>query len=248
MNESIPSSAHPPHAAQKPRIWFRVSWFHKSLKSSRAMLENIEGDSAHLVFWRCRWPRKPRSTWDPPAAGECHTATYRQLVKNPHGERCGRSQGATLTQDHPRSVESPIRLSNSPRTRLPSSTEANGSSAASPKSVTVLLSSPRTVGRAEHKIWRAYNAAPGSDWWTTFYPADNMQRPTGPLCDGCHSVNYNIQTKTVTEWNVGCEKCHGPGSAHANAPSKANIVNPARLEFAARQRRLHPVPIPRVSP
>ena len=74
-------------------------------------------------------------------------------------------------------------------------------------------------------------AAPGSDWWTAFYPNDNMQRPTGPLCDGCHSVNYNIQTKTVTEWNVGCEKCHGPGAAHAAKPSRENIVNPARLDF-----------------
>jgi predicted CXXCH cytochrome family protein len=80
-----------------------------------------------------------------------------------------------------------------------------------------------------NKVWRAYNAAPGTDWWTAFYPPDNMQRPTGPLCDGCHSVNYNIQTKTVTEWNVGCEKCHGPGSAHGANPSKSNIVNPARL-------------------
>ena len=27
------------------------------------------------------------------------------------------------------------------------------------------------------------------------YPADNMKRPTGPLCDGCHSVNYDIQNE-----------------------------------------------------
>src|ERR1700681_285312 len=66
-----------------------------------------------------------------------------------------------------------------------------------------------------HQIWRAYMVAPNTDWWVPHYPADNMQRPTGPLCDGCYSVNYNIQTKTVTEWNVGCEKCHGPGSVHA---------------------------------
>jgi predicted CXXCH cytochrome family protein len=83
-----------------------------------------------------------------------------------------------------------------------------------------------------HKVWRAYNA-PKTDWWAAFYPADNMQRPTGPLCDGCHSVNYNIQTKNVTEWNVGCEKCHGPGAAHAAKPSKTNIVNPARLDTVA---------------
>lgn len=81
-----------------------------------------------------------------------------------------------------------------------------------------------------HQVWRAYNAQKGTDWWTAFYPPENSGRPTGPLCDGCHSVNYNIQTKLVTEWNVGCEKCHGPGSAHVKQPSRANIVNPARLD------------------
>jgi predicted CXXCH cytochrome family protein len=43
-------------------------------------------------------------------------------------------------------------------------------------------------------------------------------------------VNYNVQTKAVTEWNVGCEKCHGPGSVHAAKPARTNIVNPARLD------------------
>ncbi len=81
-----------------------------------------------------------------------------------------------------------------------------------------------------HQVWRAYMVAPNTDWWVPFYPADNMQRPTGPLCDGCHSVNYDIKTKAVTEWNVGCEKCHGPGSTHAGRPLQSNIVNPARLD------------------
>jgi predicted CXXCH cytochrome family protein len=57
-----------------------------------------------------------------------------------------------------------------------------------------------------------------------------MQRPTGPTCDGCHAVNYDVRTKTPTEWNVGCEKCHGPGSEHVAAPTRANIVNPSRLD------------------
>ena len=81
-----------------------------------------------------------------------------------------------------------------------------------------------------HQMWRPYVVAPNTDWWVKFYPPDNMQRPTGALCDGCHSVNYNVQTKKVTEWNVGCEKCHGPGAAHAAKPSRTNIVNPARLD------------------
>ena len=64
------------------------------------------------------------------------------------------------------------------------------------------------------KKWSNYHvAATGSDWWAQYYPdpGDNSARPTGPFCDGCHSVNYNIATKTPTEWNVGCERCHGAG-------------------------------------
>jgi predicted CXXCH cytochrome family protein len=81
------------------------------------------------------------------------------------------------------------------------------------------------------KVWRAYGAKPGTDWWVEHYPPGQMERPTGPLCDGCHSVNYNVDTHAVTEWNVGCEKCHGQGSDHAAKPSKDNIVNPKRLDY-----------------
>src|SRR3984885_9394794 len=82
-----------------------------------------------------------------------------------------------------------------------------------------------------HKIWRRYFVANGSDWWAPLYPRDNFQRPTGPLCDGCHSVNDDIAKKTVTEWNVGCERCHGPGSAHIAKPVRETVVNPARLDY-----------------
>jgi len=82
-----------------------------------------------------------------------------------------------------------------------------------------------------HKLWRPYKVAPNTDWWVPHYPDDNMQRPTGSTCDGCHSVNYDVRTKTPSEWNVGCEKCHGPGADHAANPARANIVNPARLDM-----------------
>ena len=81
-----------------------------------------------------------------------------------------------------------------------------------------------------HKKWKPYHVADGTDWWTKFYPSANSQRPTGPLCDGCHSVNYDIATKKVTEWNVGCERCHGPGSEHVKLKGHGGIVNPARLD------------------
>jgi predicted CXXCH cytochrome family protein len=83
-----------------------------------------------------------------------------------------------------------------------------------------------------HK-WSKYVVQPGTDWWATVYPPDNMQRPTGPLCDGCHSVGYEINTKQVAEWNVGCERCHGPGSEHAAHPTRANILNPAHFDHVA---------------
>jgi predicted CXXCH cytochrome family protein len=81
------------------------------------------------------------------------------------------------------------------------------------------------------KIWLPYHVEAGTDWWVPFYGPTNNDRPTGPTCDGCHSVNYVIETKKVTEWNVGCEKCHGPGSLHVAHPAKTNIVNPETLDY-----------------
>lgn len=86
----------------------------------------------------------------------------------------------------------------------------------------------------KNKKWAPYHVKDGTDWWTKHYPdpvGDNSGRPTGPLCDGCHSVNYNIETKQVSEWNVGCESCHGAGSNHVQNPKLFNILNPARQNF-----------------
>lgn len=85
-----------------------------------------------------------------------------------------------------------------------------------------------------NRKWSRYHVADSQDWWAKLYPdpaGDNSGRPTGPLCDGCHSVNYNIQTKTPSEWNVGCEQCHGAGSEHVRDPKPFNILNPARQDY-----------------
>ncbi|HEX4180562.1 MAG TPA: c-type cytochrome [Caulobacteraceae bacterium] len=85
-----------------------------------------------------------------------------------------------------------------------------------------------------NKKWSPYHVPDnGGDWWARFYPdpGDNSNRPTGPLCDGCHSVGFDIKTSTVAEWNVGCERCHGAGSAHAANPTRFNILNPARQNY-----------------
>jgi len=81
-----------------------------------------------------------------------------------------------------------------------------------------------------NRVWRRYHPQPGSDWWTAYYPLAPEARPTGPLCDGCHSVDYDTVSRQPTEWNVGCEACHGPGGAHLADPVNGTIVNPARLD------------------
>jgi predicted CXXCH cytochrome family protein len=87
----------------------------------------------------------------------------------------------------------------------------------------------------ETKTWSKYRVPDsGGDWWAQYYPdpmGDNSSRPTAPLCDGCHSVNFNIDTKQPGEWNVGCEQCHGAGSAHVAQPTRTNILNPARQNY-----------------
>jgi predicted CXXCH cytochrome family protein len=80
-----------------------------------------------------------------------------------------------------------------------------------------------------HKKWKPYVVK--DDWWVPLYPGDNFKRPTSTLCDGCHSVNYDIKTHAVTEWNVGCEKCHGPGSEHVKKPVAGSILNPSRMDY-----------------
>ncbi|MHB2021477.1 MAG: cytochrome c3 family protein [Candidatus Xenobia bacterium] len=62
---------------------------------------------------------------------------------------------------------------------------------------------------------------------------DNLQRPTSATCDGCHSVDFDTKTHQAVEWNVGCERCHGPGSEHVANPERTNILNPAAMDARA---------------
>jgi predicted CXXCH cytochrome family protein len=83
----------------------------------------------------------------------------------------------------------------------------------------------------KHSKWLPYLVK--EDWWAPYYPPHNADHPTGPTCNGCHSVNYNIQTRAVTEWNVGCEDCHGPGSAHVKHPTPGDIADPGDMNYIA---------------
>ena len=88
------------------------------------------------------------------------------------------------------------------------------------------------------KKWSKFHVADNQDWWAIHYPdpaGDNSTRPTAPLCDGCHSVNFNIDTRQPdTEWNVGCEQCHGAGTAHVAQPTKLSTSSIRRGRISSR--------------
>lgn len=72
-------------------------------------------------------------------------------------------------------------------------------------------------------------------------PEEMPKNKTGDAsCDGCHTTGYSVaKDKESGGWQghkaelgIACEACHGPGSAHTNTKSKADIVNPAGLNAA----------------
>lgn len=62
----------------------------------------------------------------------------------------------------------------------------------------------------------------------------DFRREVTAECLFCHSA-YPSAANRGQPHAIDCQRCHGPGEEHARAPTKTNIVNPARL---SRERRL----------
>ncbi len=65
--------------------------------------------------------------------------------------------------------------------------------------------------------WRPYNV------WSW------RKMPYGKFCKGCHVTALDPTTGQAAEHRIGCEACHGPGKAHAEAGGDGPIVNPSKL-------------------
>jgi hypothetical protein len=91
---------------------------------------------------------------------------------------------------------------------------------------------------AYYKRRSAYGLAPGYE----NKPAPDFTRPVEPGCLFCHAGSFKAVSGTQNEYAakpfehlaIECSRCHGPVDAHLDDPSSSNIVNPARLEPAAR--------------
>lgn len=49
-------------------------------------------------------------------------------------------------------------------------------------------------------------------------------------CVGCHTTNFDPESRKWTQLGVGCESCHGPGAEHADSMDAADIVNLRKLD------------------
>jgi hypothetical protein len=78
----------------------------------------------------------------------------------------------------------------------------------------------------------------GSGTWEPYGQANDWETQ----CTTCHVTGYrvtdhdaatgSVKKASMTEFNIGCESCHGPGGRHANSRSKADIFNPANAPKA----------------
>lgn len=91
---------------------------------------------------------------------------------------------------------------------------------------------------AYYKSRRAYGLAPGYE----NQPDPDFTRPIAEECLLCHSGNALHVSGTLNEYRapvfaeeaITCERCHGPVEKHLADPRAETIVNPSKLEAAAR--------------
>ena len=93
---------------------------------------------------------------------------------------------------------------------------------------------------AYYKTRQAYDLAPGYE----NQPDPDFTRPIREECVLCHSGNALHVSDTLNEYRspvfpaaeeaITCERCHGPAEKHLAEARAGNIVNPTKLEPAAR--------------
>jgi|HubBroStandDraft_6_1064221.scaffolds.fasta_scaffold11030_2 photosynthetic reaction center cytochrome c subunit len=93
---------------------------------------------------------------------------------------------------------------------------------------------------AYYKTRQSYDLAPGYE----NQPDPDFTRPIREECVLCHSGNALHVSETLNEYRapifpaseeaITCERCHGPAEKHLADARAGNIVNPAKLEPAAR--------------
>jgi photosynthetic reaction center cytochrome c subunit len=91
---------------------------------------------------------------------------------------------------------------------------------------------------ARYKSRQSYDLAPGYE----NLPDPDFTRPVSEECVLCHSGTALHISGTLNQYRspvfpaeaITCERCHGPAEKHLADPRSGTIINPAKLEPAAR--------------
>jgi len=91
---------------------------------------------------------------------------------------------------------------------------------------------------AFYTLRHSYDLAPGYE----NVPDPDFTRPVSEACVLCHSGTTLYVSGTLSQYRspvfpaegIICERCHGPAERHLADPRAGTIINPAKLEPAAR--------------
>ena len=97
-----------------------------------------------------------------------------------------------------------------------------------------LLQSPLSF----YSIRNSWDLAPGYE--DSSKP--DFSRPVTPECLSCHAGKARPIADTLNSYRsppfeqteIGCDRCHGPADAHLRNPAPGSIINPSKLQPAAR--------------
>ena len=155
-------------------------------------------------------------------------------------ERWKKTPMANVVRDpreHPDAIiptSAPTKSRSSQRIRSLWSTAASGSSDISPKLAMTTIRCPRNGTSAIKSGCRTmFRTRARTGGQPSIHQTTCSGPPGQPATAAIPSITTSIP-KQVTEWNVGCERCHGPEANTSRIPPRSNILNPARMDdFAA---------------
>ena len=173
---------------------------------------------------------------------KCHSRDLRALEEDADGERRARSARASR-RDHsrPRTTNNVAKFT---KDQVAFVYGSIGSNAISPRSAMTTIPLPAQWDIGNKKWLQVSRPGYGRRLVDRILSVGQYAASDRPYLRWLPlSRAMTFIPRQVAEWNVGCERCHGPGSEHVAHPTRTNILNPSQMDDVACERHLHRVPL-----